>query len=169
MAQLKSHMNSDGLVASNISSAANGIRRGGGCTSAAAGFAGCTLIANSLIAVFSSLSSPSKNLPGVELLKKPTPRKHKQTNSNPRPPGSCSYNKAFWKGLEAPLRRYKIVSKILLKIQDLDTNPEKHSRHRGRGWMVTFNLHCHFQWTTTLSKERKMEGTKKEYVPEKFF
>lgn len=162
-------MNRDGLVAANISSTTNGIRRPRGCMLAAAGFASCPFIANSQVAVFSSPYSSNKNLPGVELLQKPTPWKHKQANSHPRPPGFCSYNKACWKGLEARLKRYKLVSKILVKIQDLDANPAKHSRHRGGGWMVTFNLHCRFQWTTALSKERKMEGMKKTYVPEKIF
>lgn len=49
---------------------------------------GCRIIANSLIATFSSLS-PNQNHPGTGLLEKPTPGKSKRTQ-NPHPPGSCT-------------------------------------------------------------------------------
>lgn len=60
MAQPKSHMNRDGLLAANISSAINGT------VFVVAELAGCRLRANSLIGVLSSLYSPNKNFPGVQ-------------------------------------------------------------------------------------------------------
>lgn len=169
MAQLKSYMSRGGQEAANIPSATNGIWRAQGCTSTAAGAAGCTLSANSLIVVFSSpqwICSPSNKVPPTGTLKTQT------KPAIPCPPGFWSYNKAFWNGLEGWLRRYKLVSKILLKIRGLEyywIQTQRNSRHINRSWTATFHFQCHFQWTTTLPKESKMEGMKKPYVPEKCF